>query len=430
MKSFFNQKFEEEVLSNELLRTTILVVMSLFGVIYIIFNLLIFHTAVTGKSQGQSVKLLLVFHLALLVFEIFTWLHTKYKIQKQQYSIVDIERYIHSFIEICSPGIILFIMAGQYDSPVMIIHAPLVYLYFIFIVLSTLRLDFNISLFTGCMASLSFLVIGILLIGRSGVHHNDDILKNEYVVVCAIATALLACGVGAAFVARQIRLTIDRSLTAAEEGNRVVNLFGQQISKEIVQEILGNEGTLQSKMSHVCIMFVDIRNFTRHVADKRPAEIVAYQNEFFEIIIRVVTKYHGVINQFLGDGCMVTFGAPVTLNNHADSAVKAAIDIRNELSDQVRKGAMAPTEIGIGIHVGDAITGNIGTIERKQYSVTGSVVILASRIEQLNKLYQSQILVSEDVMHHMGHSLPFETKFLGKVNLKGWHSSMGIYQVS
>ena len=109
--------------------------------------------------------------------------------------------------------------------------------------------------------------------------------------------------------------------------------------------------------------------------------------------------------------------------------MKAAIDIRNELSDQVQKGALAPTEIGIGIHVGDAITGNIGTTERKQYSVTGSVVILASRIEQLNKHYQSQILVSEDVMQHVGQSLPYETKFLEKVDLKGWHSKLGIYQV-
>jgi adenylate cyclase len=430
MKSFFKKRFEEEVLSNEMLRTSILVCMALFGVIYIIINILIFHSSVIEKSQSESVRNLLLFHFALLIFEIITWLRIKYKIERQQYSIENFDRYTNSFIEICSPGIILLIMAKQYDSPVTILHAPLVYLYFIFIVLSTLRLDFKLSLFTGCMAAVGFLVISMLLIRKSQAQNSNHIFNNEYIVAFAISTALFACGIGAAFVARQIRITIDNSLTAAEEGNRIVNLFGQQISKEIVEEMLESEGALQSKMMKVCVMFVDIRDFTRYVSDKTPVEIVGYQNAFFEIVIRSVTKHHGIINQFLGDGCMVTFGAPAALKNPANNAVQAAIEIHKELKERVQKGDLAPTNIGIGIHAGDAVTGNIGTIERQQYSITGSVVILAARIEQLNKQYDSQILVSEDVVHQINDSLPCDSKFLGKVDLKGWHQSLGIYKIA
>jgi adenylate cyclase len=238
------------------------------------------------------------------------------------------------------------------------------------------------------------------------------------------------CGVGAAFVAGQIRRTIDRSLTAAEEGNKIINLFGQQISKEVVEEMLKSEGALQSKLMKVCVMFIDIRNFTNHVADKTPAEIVAYQNAFFEIVIKSVTRHHGIINQFLGDGCMVTFGAPVALKNAARSAVTSAMEIHKELKEQINREIIAPTSIGIGIHIGDAVTGNIGTHERQQYSITGSVVILAARIEQLNKDFNTQILISEDVVRQTAHMLPSDSTFLGRIDLKGWHHPLGIYKIA
>ena len=430
MKIFFNKRFEEEVLSNEKLRITILIGMFVFAMLYLMINISIEKITATGKPEIESMLHLLVFFCALLVFEILAWLRIKYKISRQQYAIHDFDRYSNTFIEICSPGVIIFIMAKQYDSPVTILHAPVVYLYFIFIVLSTLRLDFKLSLFTGCIAAIGFLVISMVLIRESQRINGNNTLSDEYITAFAKSTLLLVCGVGAAFVARQIRITIDRSLTAAEEGNKIINLFGQQISKEIVEEMLESEGALQSKLMKVCVMFVDIRNFTNHVADKTPAEIVAYQNAFFEIVIKTVTKYHGIINQFLGDGCMVTFGAPVALKNPAHNAVKAAMEIHKELKEQIQKGNITPTSIGIGIHIGDAVTGNIGTNERQQYSITGSVVILAARIEQLNKDYNTQILISEDVVQHISHSLPPDSTFLGKIDLKGWHHPLGIYKIA
>jgi adenylate cyclase len=430
MKIFFNKRFEEEVLSNEKLRITILIGMFVFAMLYLMINISIEKITATGKPEIESMLHLLVFFCALLVFEILAWLRIKYKISRQQYSIHDFDRYSNTFIEICSPGVIIFIMAKQYDSPVMILHAPVVYLYFIFIVLSTLRLDFKLSLFTGYMAAVSFFVISMVLIRDSQRINGNNTLRDEYITAFAKSTLLLVCGVGAAFVARQIRITIDRSLTAAEEGNKIINLFGQQISKEIVEEMLESEGALQSKLMKVCVMFVDIRNFTNHVADKTPAEIVTYQNAFFEVVIKTVTKHHGIINQFLGDGCMVTFGAPVALKNPAHNAVKAAMEIHKELKEQIQKENIAPTSIGIGIHIGDAVTGNIGTNERQQYSITGSVVILAARIEQLNKDYNTQILISEDVVQHISHSLPSDSTFLGKIDLKGWHHPLGIYKIA
>jgi adenylate cyclase len=430
MKLFFNKRFEEEVLSSDKLRTTIVIWMLAFAVFYLMINIGVEKVNATGKSGIESMLLLLVFHCALLVFEILVWLRIDYRIKKQKYSIRDFERYLYSFLEICSPGLIIVILAKQYNSPIMILHAPVVYLYFIFIVLSTLRLDFRLSLFIGCMAAIDFFVISIVLIRESRGGNSHITISDEYTSAFAKSTVLLLCGVGAAFVAGQIRRTIDRSLTAAEEGNKIINLFGQQISKEVVEEMLKSEGALQSKLMKVCVMFVDIRNFTNHVSDKTPAEIVAYQNAFFEIIIKVVTRHHGIINQFLGDGCMVTFGAPVALKNAAHNAVNSAMEIQKELIEQIKRKGIAPTTIGIGIHIGDAVTGNIGTTERQQYSITGSVVILAARIEQLNKDYNTQILISEDVVRQTAHMLPVDSTFIGNIDLKGWHHPLGIYKIA
>jgi adenylate cyclase len=120
-------------------------------------------------------------------------------------------------------------------------------------------------------------------------------------------------------------------------------------------------------------MFMDIRNFTALVEHRTPEEIVALQNEVFGTAVEVINRHHGVINQFLGDGFMATFGAPLSAGNDCANALAAA----RELVARIR------VRIGIGLHAGDAVTGNVGSAERKQYSVTGNVVILASRIEQL-----------------------------------------------
>jgi len=337
MKSFFNKRFEEEVLINEKLRTTILACIFLFAMLYTSINVLILRNTGTDKIQSDSLWLIFIFHFSLFLFEVLTWLHITRKIKLHLYAIPHFDRYLNSLIEICSPAVIIFLLARQYERPIAILHAPVVYLYFIFIILSTLRLDFKLSFFTGLMAAVSFLLVSLVLIKRSELNQDKEILGNENLAALARCMVLFLSGIGAAFVARQIRKTIDRSLAAAEVGNKIVNLFGQQISKEIVDEMLESEGSLQSKLMRVCVMFVDIRNFTKHVADKSPAEIVEYQNAFFKIVINAVTKHHGIINQFLGDGCMITFGAPVVLKNPAQHAVSAAIEIHSELNEQIQK---------------------------------------------------------------------------------------------
>jgi adenylate cyclase len=429
MNSFFHKQFDEEHLVSEKLRTTILACIFLFGTLYTGVVALFFRNQLSDELYRKASIRMFIFLLMLFIFELLSFLYIKRQIKRRLKGIPLVRQYLNATMEITAPGIIMLLMAGEVETPVKILHSPVVYIYFIFIILSTLRLNYKISFFTGMLSCVEFLLLSIYMIKKTEHANTIETVNGEYFVTVAKSMVLFLNGIAAAFVARQIRLSINRSLKAAEEGNKIVNLFGQQVSKEIVDEMLSVGGQVKSKMMKVCVMFIDIRNFTNYVSDKSPAEIVNYQNSFFSIIVKAVAKHNGIINQFLGDGCMVTFGAPVILDNPSQYAVSAALEIRAQLIKEISKGNIPLTKIGIGIHTGDAVTGNIGTVERQQYSITGNVVILAARIEQLNKEFQSQILVSEEVKKTVNKP---DTKFesLGAIDLKGWHQPLNIYKIA
>ena len=130
---------------------------------------------------------------------------------------------------------------------------------------------------------------------------------------------------------------------------------------------------------------VGFRDFSNFCEGKTPEQINKYQNEVLSFMIDIVKKNRGIVNQILGDGFMATFGAPVEDEKHTVNAVKAANEIIRQLNFNNEEGKIEKTKIGIGIHCGEVVTGNVGTEDRKQYSVTGNTGILAARLEQLNK---------------------------------------------
>jgi adenylate cyclase len=230
-------------------------------------------------------------------------------------------------------------------------------------------------------------------------------------------------------VARQIRLSISSSVGNLERSNRIQNLFGQQVSREIADEMVKSNGTVQSRKIKVCIMFIDIRNFSLYAEGRNPEEVVQYQQSFFSTVIEVMQKHAGIINQFLGDGCMITFGAPVELRNPCGNAVNAALELRDEIRKKVTGNRIPPIKFGTGIHYGEAVTGNIGTELRQQYTVTGEVVILAARIEQLNKEFGSEILVSKEVLEFIPENRNL-FRNLGIVKVKGKDDGIEIFSAT
>ena len=212
---------------------------------------------------------------------------------------------------------------------------------------------------------------------------------------------------------------LDRTkgkLVTAER--RITKLLKQQVSGDIAQQLLMNSGDPLGQRLFVCIMFLDIRGFTPMAEKMTPEELISYQNNVFGFMIDIVQEHKGNINQLLGDGFMATFGAPKSHGNDCQNAYRAALKIIAETRARNEAGVIKKTKLGIGLHAGFVVTGNVGTEERKQYSVTGNTVIVASRVEQLNKTYKSQLIITQDVYEKLDDPMLTSRSFL-EVEVKG-----------
>lgn len=335
-------------------------------------------------------------------------------------------RYWNALAETSMPTILIALVA-RHVEPVYVLQGPGAYFYAIFIVLSTLRLDFRLSLFTGLVAAAEYMALYAWYVPGSTAAAGTPFADAHFYILKSMV--LVLTGLAAGFVAAEIRRRVRRVLRGAEERQQLLSAFGQQVSPEIAQALVAQGGRIESRRSFVCVMFMDIRGFTRLVQDRAPEEIVAWQNAVFGAAVEAVNRHHGVINQFLGDGFMATFGAPVATGSESANALAAARELLGAVKALVAEGRLPAMTIGIGLHAGEAVTGNIGSEARRQYSVSGDVVILASRIEQLNKVYGSQLLVSAEVLRDAGETPPASAS-LGPVKVKGRDQPIEIYRLA
>jgi adenylate cyclase len=415
MQVTFQNQLGKELLFSERRRVVILVIIFSAAIVVRLINQ-VFLKPDEEALKIESFSTVWLFPLVVILFELLSLAHINQRIRSKKRAIRQVMQYINAGLEICLPSAIMIYVALEYSS-YNVLQSPALFIYFIFIILSTLRLNPALSVFCGLLAAVSCASFSLFLYG----HFNSNDAARCFI--------LLFSGVSAALVAKQIRIGINNSLEEAERRHKVESLFGQQISAEVAEKLLANDGKIESKRMNVAVMFIDIRNFTQFAAGRSPEEIVQYQNAFLSIVIRNISKHDGIVNQILGDGCMVTFGAPITLANPAQKAVNAAFDILGELQETVASGNIFPTRVGIGIHSGEAVTGNIGTASRQQYSITGSVVIMASRIEQLNKEFHSQLLISEEVFQSINNQSIY-WEIYREITLKGFDRPVSIYKVA
>lgn len=415
MKLTFQHQLNIELLLSERRRTLILISIFSIAIIYRLVDMYLF-SRYNENLQPNDLRTVWLFPITILAFELFCLLYITRRLRTNKKKVPLLMQYANTAFEIFLPSVILLYFAREYPG-YNVLQSPAVFIYFIFIILSTLRLNFALSCFCGLLACSSYIFLSLFLYD-----HLDSTDGTR-------AFIILFCGIASGLVAKQIHAGINNSLREAERRQKVENIFGQQISAEVAGRMLENDGKIESRRIHAAIMFIDVRNFSAFAAGKHPEEIVKYQNEFFSIVINTVGKFNGVVHQFLGDGCMVSFGAPLSLNNPSQNAVSAAMVLLAALEKATQHGHLIQTKVGIGIHSGEVVTGNIGTMERQQYSITGGPVIIASRIEQLNKQYASQVLVSEDVIACIDNE-SHPAICLGQVALKGWHKPISVYQLA
>src|SRR6266576_1383066 len=208
-------------------------------------------------------------------------------------------------------------------------------------------------------------------------------------------------GLVAGLVSVRIRKSLIETMHSIRDRERVITLFGQHVSPKVVDRLLTQSQSEASELRNVCVLVLDIRGFTSFAEKRSPAEVVALLNTLWDFMIRAVNEHHGFINKFLGDGFLAVLGAPFPAGNDYQNAMDAAHRILRELDELAAAGALPPIQVGIAVHAGDAIVGNIGSAERKEYTVIGDVVNVAFRMEALNKDFGSRLLMSESVRQNV-----------------------------
>jgi len=292
----------------------------------------------------------------------------------------------------------------------------------------------------------------------------EPVVRETQLQLAAVAVAVVGLGVagGVGFVAlligpiRRLRAGVERlsagdlaarvpptssdevgELTRAfnemgeslQQKERIQRAFGRYASDYVLNALLETpEGTeLEGAEREITVLFVDVRGFTRLSEGLKARDVVALLNDVFQLVSDGILKRGGTLDKFIGDSVMAYFGAPIPSADHAVQAVSAAVDIVR--ANAARNRMVAPdehaVELGVGIHTGAVVVGNIGSDRRTDFTAIGDAVNVAARLEKLAK--PGEILVTEAVQRRVrsAHRLRFE----GERQLSGRVEPVHVYSV-
>jgi len=205
----------------------------------------------------------------------------------------------------------------------------------------------------------------------------------------------------------------NRMVAGVAERERLHDLFGRHVGVDVAKQALEIGTDLGGEAREVAVLFVDLVGSTRLAVNRRPAEVVHLLNEFFRVVVDVVTEHGGFVNKFEGDAALVVFGAPLEHPNAASAALAAGRQLRCEL------GKVSSVDMGIGVSAGTAVAGNIGAAQRFEYTVIGDPVNEAARLTELAKYRSSRLLASEVAVQCADETERAEWRLQDAVTLRG-----------
>jgi class 3 adenylate cyclase len=228
---------------------------------------------------------------------------------------------------------------------------------------------------------------------------------------------------------RRSLATKNAELARAHE--LVRRAFGRYVSEEVAASILQSpEGLdLGGEEREVTILMSDLRGFTALAARLSPHEVIQFLNLYLESMVDVISRYEGTIDEIIGDAILVIFGAPVSCEDHAAKAVACGLAMQlamAEVNRRLTEKRVPELEMGIGIHTGRVVVGNIGSLRRTKYAAVGSNVNLAGRIESFTT--GGQLLISDSTREKIKAPLQIVGQF--QVDPKGANQSLQLHEVA
>jgi class 3 adenylate cyclase len=203
----------------------------------------------------------------------------------------------------------------------------------------------------------------------------------------------------------------NRMVKELMERERLRDAFGRYVAKELADDVMQHGVSLGGKEVQASVLFADIRDFTAMSEKMSAEEVVSLLNQYFTVVEPTIKAEGGWINKFGGDSLLAVFGVLTLQPDHIKHSVQAALKMRaalGEFNAGQQKHGKQPLRIGIGIHYGKMVAGSVGSQERMEFTVIGDTVNMASRIEGLNKKWDTDILVSDKVAEEVGDAYPLE----------------------
>ncbi len=222
---------------------------------------------------------------------------------------------------------------------------------------------------------------------------------------------------------------MDKSIHAMR---LVIRSFARYVPKEIVRDLFNKneEIALGGELKEVTIFFSDIQGFTSIAETQSIQTIIPLLSEYFGAMTKIILGSHGTIDKFLGDGIMAFWGAPIHFPDHASRACTAALACQamlSKLNKKRRESNLPEFKTRFGINTGKVIVGNIGTEDRMNYTVIGDAVNITARLQEVDKVYHTSIIISQDAYKQLGEG--FIARPLDFVAVKGKKEKTKIYEL-
>jgi len=303
---------------------------------------------------------------------------------------------------------------------------PSSHLYYLLILLSGFMMNKRLSIGLGSLAGIEYFLfylwdkdqLAVLQIADPLLHQDLTdpsvyLLKPMIMFFCGLLTGVVS--------ARNLEL-LRKVLAEEREKTALDRLFGQYVSLPIKNKLIAEKRDLFAESKTVTVLFADLRSFTHLCEELEPAQLVGLLSRYFCVMVKGIGGSVGVVDKFIGDAVMAVFGGVLELRNPCASAFEAALKMRwglAKLNKQLQMEGLPTLENGIGIHVGLAVQGTIGSAQRKEFTVIGDVVNLASRLEEMTKELGLPVLFSRDVYDQLTDDFRHGAQNFGTRKVKG-----------
>jgi class 3 adenylate cyclase len=223
---------------------------------------------------------------------------------------------------------------------------------------------------------------------------------------------------------------VNEMIIGLRERKRIVEAFNRYVDKTLTKQVLNGDLVMGGIQLEVSIIYCDIRDYTTLSEGMEPDGIVAMLNRYFTRMAEAIEESGGSVNKFIGDAILAVFGTPDPLPDHRDRAIRAALAMYHALGEfnaEQNEDRLPELRIGIGVHSGLVLAGNIGTESKIEYTVIGDPVNVAQRIEELTIEKGAPIICSSSTLGPYKQRYPHES--LGMVQLKGRIDPVAIYSL-